>query len=184
MTHPLEKFRYCPLCGSSHFEINDEKSRICNDCGFVYYMNPSSATVAFILNDKGELLVTRRAKEPAMGTLDLTGGFCDIAESAEEGIAREVKEETGLEVIEAEYLFSIPNIYLYSGLNIYTLDMFYECKVKNVNGIKAMDDAAECLWIALDDIDITQFGLGSIRQGLCKFIEHYKNRNKLHQEKH
>ena len=47
-----------------------------------------------------------------------------------------------------------------------------------------MDDAAECLWIALDDIDITQFGLGSIRQGLCKFIEYYKNRNKLHQEKH
>ena len=95
-----------------------------------------------------------------------------------------MKEETGLEVIDSKYLFSIPNIYLYSGLHIHTLDMFYECKVKNVNEIKAMDDAAECLWIALDDIDITQFGLGSIRQGLCIFIEHYNNRNKLHQEKH
>jgi len=62
--------------------------------------------------------------------------------------------------------------------------MFYECKVKDVNVIKAMDDAAECLWIAVDDIDIEQFGLHSIRQGLSKFMEYYKDRNKLHQEKH
>ena len=29
----------------------------CADCGFVYYFNSSAATVAFILNDKNELLV-------------------------------------------------------------------------------------------------------------------------------
>jgi len=184
MIHPLEKFRYCPLCGSSHFDVNDEKSKKCDNCGFVYYMNPSSATVAFILNDKCELLVTCRAEEPAKGMLDLAGGFCDIGESVEEGVIREVKEETGLEVVESKYLFSIPNVYLYSGININTLDMFYECKVKDVNVIKAMDDAAECLWIAVDDIDIEQFGLHSIRQGLSKFMEYYKDRNKLHQEKH
>ena len=41
---------------------------------FVYYFNPSSATVALILNERDELLVCRRAKEPAKGTLDLPGG--------------------------------------------------------------------------------------------------------------
>ena len=50
--HPLELFKYCPKCGSPHFEVNNEKSKRCADCGFVYYFNSSAATVAFILNDK------------------------------------------------------------------------------------------------------------------------------------
>ena len=63
--HPLDKFKYCPICGSSHFEEQDEKSKRCNECGFEYYMKPSSANVALILNEKEELLVVRREKEPA-----------------------------------------------------------------------------------------------------------------------
>ena len=62
--HPLDLFRYCPKCGSAAFGENDEKSKRCADCGFVYYFNASSATVALILNGQGELLVGRRAKEP------------------------------------------------------------------------------------------------------------------------
>ncbi len=58
----LAQFLYCPECGSPHFEVNNEKSKKCTDCGFVYYFNPSSATVALILNEKKELLVCRRAK--------------------------------------------------------------------------------------------------------------------------
>ena len=50
MEHPLSQFKYCPKCGSAHFEVHNEKSKQCADCGFVYYFNPSSATVALILN--------------------------------------------------------------------------------------------------------------------------------------
>ena len=64
MEHPLSQFKYCPKCGSAHFEVHNEKSKQCADCGFVYYFNPSSATVALILNERDELLVCRRAKEP------------------------------------------------------------------------------------------------------------------------
>ena len=71
MEHPLSQFKYCPKCGSEHFNIHNEKSKQCTNCGFVYYFNPSSATVALILNKKNELLVCRRAKDPAKGTLDL-----------------------------------------------------------------------------------------------------------------
>ena len=111
MKHPLAQFLYCPECGSPHFEVNNEKSKKCTDCGFVYYFNPSSATVALILNEKKELLVCRRAKEPAKGTLDLPGGFIDMNETGEEGVGREVWEETGLKVEKATYQFSLPNIY-------------------------------------------------------------------------
>ena len=144
----LEKFEYCPVCGSSHFEKDTQKSKKCSNCGFEYFMNPAAAVVAFITNDKGELLVEKRNNEPAKGTLDLPGGFADVLETAEESIMREVKEETGLTVTEARYLFSLPNVYRYSGLDIQTLDMFFACKVEDASQLKAMDDAAECMWIA------------------------------------
>ena len=97
MEHPLSKFKFCPICGSTHFEINNFKSKKCGICGFTYYANPSSATVAFIMNEKDELLVVRRKNEPAKGNLDLPGGFVDMEETGEEGVMREVMEETGLE---------------------------------------------------------------------------------------
>lgn len=169
--HPLHQFRYCPLCGSSHFEENNEKSKRCLDCGFVYYFNSSAATVAFILNDNNELLVCRRAKEPAKGTLDLPGGFIDMYETGEEGVAREVKEETGLTVKKTEYLFSLPNTYLYSGFLVHTLDQFFRCIVDVQRPLLAQDDVAESRWIPLDEIEPLDFGLDSVREGVKRFLE-------------
>lgn len=167
--HPLGLFKYCPKCGSAHFEENDEKSKRCADCGFVYYFNASAATVAFILNERGELLVCKRAKEPAKGTLDLTGGFADMGETGEEGVAREVLEETGLKVSETKYLFSYPNTYLYSGFLVHTLDQFFLCKVEDDSKVQAMDDVAESFWMPVKDIQPELFGLDSIRKGVERF---------------
>ena len=125
MEHPLSKFKFCPICGSTYFEINNFKSKKCGSCGFTYYANPSSATVAFIMNEKDELLVVRRKNEPAKGTLDLPGGFVDMEETGEEGVMREVMEETGLEATSVAYQFSIPNLYLYSGLATHTRYVLY-----------------------------------------------------------
>ena len=90
MEHPLEKFKYCPVCGSSHFEVNNFKSKKCSDCGFTYYANPCSATAAFIINDNNELLVVRRAKEPAKGT-SATAAFI-INDNNELLVVRRAKE--------------------------------------------------------------------------------------------
>ena len=168
--HPLELFKYCPKCGSELFEEHNAKSKHCSNCGFTYYQNPSSATAAFILNSKDELLVVKRGKEPAKDTLDLPGGFVDNDESGEQGIAREIKEETGLDIKEVKYLFSIPNIYRYSGMDIHTLDMFYLCHADEDAEIHAADDAASCSWIPLRQVYVERFGLRSIREGVHRFL--------------
>ena len=72
--HPLELFKFCPVCGSPHFEIHNEKSKKCADCGFVYYFNSSAATVAFILNGKGELSVLRFSGTYTRPVLLVSGG--------------------------------------------------------------------------------------------------------------
>ena len=169
--HPLEKFEYCPKCGSHHFVANGATSKKCENCGFEYFMNPSASNVAIIKNAKGEILVERRKQEPAKGTLDLPGGFTQIGETSEEGLAREVMEETGLKGTDAKYLFSLPNIYRYSGIDIHTLDMFYLCEVEDDSVVAAGDDAADCMWLNPDDIHTEQFGLRSVRWGLIKFLE-------------
>lgn len=170
----LEKFKYCPVCGSRHFTPNSEKSLFCGNCGFEYFVNPSSANAAFIVNGRGELLIALRKKEPAKGTYDLPGGFANEDETPEEGVAREVMEETGLQVKEAKYLFSCPNKYCYSGVDIPTLDQFFLCKVDDFSPLKAADDAAELLWMPVGDIRTELFGLRSIRNGLRLFMEKYK----------
>jgi mutator protein MutT len=170
MKHPFSQFHYCPECGSGHFVINNAKSRKCLTCGFVYYFNSSAATVALILNEKNELLVCRRAKDPAKGTFDLPGGFVDMHETAEEGVAREVSEETGLIVKETAYRFSLPNTYVYSGFEVHTLDLFFLCKVECTDHIEAHDDVTESFFLPLSAIDPEDFGLTSIREGLKRFI--------------
>lgn len=171
-------FKYCPKCGSSKFITHNEKSKRCEECGFVYYLNPSAACAAFIINDDGHLLVCRRGKEPAKGTLDLPGGFTDFDETVEQAILREIKEELGGEVILARYLFSLPNDYLYSDFNIPTLDMFFECKLSDYSQLKPDDDVEECFFLPISEINPTLFGLNSIRKAVEIFINAQPLKNK------
>ncbi len=169
--HLLQLFSFCPKCGSKSFVEDSEKSKRCEACGFEYFMNPSASTVAVIVDETDRLLVVRRSKEPAKGTLDLPGGFCDCFETGEEGVRREVMEETGLAVAEARYLFSLPNMYRYSGLDIPTLDLFFLCKVAETEGATAMDDAGEVLWLPWQDVRPEDFGLKSISLGVARLLE-------------
>ena len=168
--HSLNLFRYCPKCGSPHFDDNDIKSRKCAVCGFIYYLNPSAATAAFVLNPENQLLIARRSKEPAKGTYDLPGGFVDYNETAEEAIIREMKEETGLILSHPEYLFSLPNSYLYSGFTVPTLDLFFCFHLKETPILRPADDVSELFFLSKENIDPAGFGLDSIRKAVENWL--------------
>ena len=72
--HPLRLFEYCPRCGSHRFQENDASSKRCEDCGFVYYLNPKASVAAFVMDRQSRILVCRRAFDPSKGMLDLPGG--------------------------------------------------------------------------------------------------------------
>ena len=168
MKHPLSLFKFCPKCGSNKFNVNNNESKKCDNCGFTYYFNSSAAIVAVIHNPKGEVLVARRAKDPAKGTLDLPGGFAGMNETIEETVHREVLEETRLVITSLKYLFSIPNIYVYSGFEVHTMDMFFECIINDFSKMKAQDDVLELLFIPKEELNPEDFGLISIKKGIEK----------------
>lgn len=177
MSHPLESFRFCPRCGAPGFAPHDERSNRCPECGFTYYHNAAASTVAVIENARGELLVARRALEPARGTLDLPGGFVDPGESVDEGCRREVREETGLEVTALEFLFSLPNVYEYSGFRVDTTDCFFRCRVADTSCLHAADDAAALQWLPWTAVRPEDFGLHSIRRGIERLKQSHTEKN-------
>jgi len=170
--HPLYRFHFCPLCGSDRFVESGPLSRHCEACGFSYYSNPKGSTAAFILNDRGELLCGVRAKEPARGTLDLVGGFIDLDETAEEGMCREIREETGLLIRPSQlrYLFSHPNRYPYSGILVRTIDLFFEVHLTEGQTFEGSDDITALRWIPLSQVRAEDFGLTSISEAVARYL--------------
>ena len=62
-----------------------------------YPERPFLAASAAIVRD-GKILVVRRARPPANGLYTLPGGVVEIGETLMEAVAREVREETALEI--------------------------------------------------------------------------------------
>lgn len=164
MTKPEQVLKYCPKCGSASFSIEGEKSFLCTDCGFHFFINSASAVAALIENEKGELLLTVRAFEPNVGMLDLPGGFVDPMETAEQALTRELKEELNLDTIEMQYLVSYPNEYVYSGYSVFTTDLAFVCKVKGWEHLHAKDDVTDINFVTKENINWDRISAVSIRR--------------------
>jgi len=166
----LSKYYYCPLCGSHRFLVSGERSRRCADCGFELFQNASASVAAFIVDAQQRLLVCRRAKEPARGTLDLPGGFVDPDETLEQALARELTEELGCAPATAQYLFSLPNRYVWGEVIVPTTDCFFCCTLPADASLQASDDVEALQWMPVGQVNSDDFGLRSIAQAVERFL--------------
>jgi 8-oxo-dGTP diphosphatase len=76
----------------------------------LYPSSPIVGVGAVILRH-GEVLIVRRANPPLQGEWSLPGGALEVGEKLREGVAREVLEETGLEVEVGPVLDVIDSIF-------------------------------------------------------------------------
>ena len=98
-------FNFCPNCATplqllSQIEDGGAKTRLrCAGCDWTHWNNPTPVLAAVIeLADReGQLLLARNAAWPGQ-FFGLITGFMEAGETPQEGIAREVAEETSLSV--------------------------------------------------------------------------------------
>ncbi len=97
--------RFCVNCGQplallARDEDGGAKDRLrCTDCGWTHWNNPTPVLAAVVeCSDRdGRVLLARNAAWPGR-MFALITGFMEAGEKPEQGIAREVAEETALEV--------------------------------------------------------------------------------------
>jgi len=115
----LETFTYCPRCARPLAERTitdpDAAPRVrcacVAECGFVQWGNPVPC-VGALVEHEGEILLARNRGWPE-GFFALVTGYLEALEDPKAAVAREVKEELGLEVVESQlignYIFERKN---------------------------------------------------------------------------
>jgi ADP-ribose pyrophosphatase YjhB (NUDIX family) len=84
-------------------EVFGSERPVCPDCGRVIFYDPKVAVICIVPRD-GRVLMIRRATDLGYGLWGLPGGYVDRGEVVERAAAREVREETGLEVETGELI--------------------------------------------------------------------------------
>ncbi|MEI7785256.1 MAG: NUDIX hydrolase [Betaproteobacteria bacterium] len=98
----MAEFRFCPMCASalawqSRAEDGGDVSRLrCTACDYTHWNNPTPV-LAGIVEVDGQILLARNAAWSGRRFALITG-FMEAGETPEEGISREIGEETNLEV--------------------------------------------------------------------------------------
>ena len=102
----LEGALRCGACGTPLEDDRESSGRRCPACGRMHFPRISPAIIVLIRKDDRALLA-HNARFPG-GRFGLIAGFVEAGESLEETVAREVREEAGIEIAELRYLRSQP----------------------------------------------------------------------------
>jgi ADP-ribose pyrophosphatase YjhB (NUDIX family) len=159
---------FCSRCGGAlqmaALPGEHRERLVCPACGFIAYVNPRLVVTTLPVTEARELVLLRRAIEPAYGTWAQPGGFLEADETAIQGAVRETREETGLEVVPMSI------VGLYSQPHSAVVVVAYEAMI--VGGeAHATDEALEVLAFAPDAIPWSAVGLDTTRWALRDWVQ-------------
>jgi ADP-ribose pyrophosphatase YjhB (NUDIX family) len=160
----VDGWTYCPRCAA---ELRHSHERVeCPSCGFVSHSNSEPTACGLVVDDEGRLLLVRRAVDPHQGTWDLPGGFLEEAEAPLDGLRRELREETGLEVEPVDFVGAWLDVYGEGPDAATTLNLYWTARVIGGEAV-AGDDASELDWFARDELPPDdEIGFANVREVL------------------
>ena len=97
---------HCSVCGATTSVAGGGIMRVCNRCATQHH--PRTDPVVIMLVTDGDRVLLGRQPTWPPGRYSALAGFVEPGESLEEAVAREVREEAGVEVGPPEYLASQP----------------------------------------------------------------------------
>ncbi|HXG75441.1 MAG TPA: NUDIX hydrolase [Gaiellaceae bacterium] len=145
----LDRWRHCPECAAA---LDRLPGRVeCPACGFVHYAHSGLAVAGLVVDDRGRLLLARRAVEPDAGRWDTPGGFLEEGEDPLDGLRRELLEETGLEIEVDEFAGAYVDRYGAEPGDPPVLNLVWHARVRSGEASPA-DDVSELRWFAPDEL--------------------------------
>ena len=166
----LTGWRWCPRCREG---LAGDGSRVeCPSCGFVAYASSKATAGALVEGDDGRLLLARRAHEPFKGRWDIPGGFLEDGEHPLDGLRRELREETGLEVEPLEFLGAWMDRYGGDSTAEATLNLYWTARVVTGEPQPA-DDVDDLRWFAPDELpDASELAFENVPLVLAAWHQH------------
>ncbi|WP_317854797.1 NAD(+) diphosphatase [Chakrabartyella piscis] len=98
--------KYCGHCAGEMEHSKKERAMICTKCGFTDY--PKICPVIIVAIKNGDKLLLTKYANRGFTRYALVAGFCEIGETVEETVHREVMEEVGIKVKNLTYYKSQP----------------------------------------------------------------------------
>ena len=148
--------RFCGRCGGRMEKDTKERMLFCPACKNTVYPKISPCIITGI-TDGDRILLTKYARS-GYSHYALVAGFCEIGESFEETLRREVAEEVGLTVANIRYWASQP--WSFSD----TLLAGFFCDVKGSRTpVLADGELKEATWFSRDEIPVRDDGVSLTR---------------------
>ena len=97
---------FCGRCGSAALSFRGGWGRRCGGCGLEHFPR-IDPVVIMLATHEDRVLLGRQPQYPA-GRYSALAGFVEPGESIEEAVARELREEAGIEVTDVAYVASQP----------------------------------------------------------------------------
>lgn len=136
--------RFCGRCGAPMRPDRKERAMRCTSCGSIVYPRINPAVIIGVIKDDS-ILLTRYANRPYKGRA-MIAGYCEIGETPEQTVAREVMEEAGLRVCDIKYYKSQP-----WGFDCGLL-LGYYCRAVDSDIRMEADELSEAYWCRRSDI--------------------------------
>jgi len=103
--------------------------------------------VGAVIVESGRVLLVRRWQQPLKGKWSLPGGMLELGESLLSGVAREVREETGLEVEPIELIELLDRVHREDNrVRYHYVIADYLCRVVG-GSLQAASDADAVRWV-------------------------------------
>ena len=96
--------RYCGNCGGQMVYLPGEWGKECRSCGARHFPRIHPCVIGLVV--KGDEILLARKGEWTDGRYGLVAGFVDFSECLEEAMAREVMEETNIQITNIRYIGS------------------------------------------------------------------------------
>ena len=154
--------RFCGRCGAVMRFGEKERNMVCPVCGNVSYPKIMPAVIVGV-TDGDRLLMTRYRGREYRGRA-LIAGFCEIGETGEDTVRREVMEEAGLRVKNIRYYKSQP-----WGFDSDLL-LGYYCEVDGDTDITMEEDELSVAeWVRRAEITETFENMSLTNEMICRF---------------